>query len=122
MLGCEILVHRQVPGENRDEPSLGSRIASWNAALGGLDWLDALVAQGRATDLGGNGYPCRFLARAGDVLAKMSGGPPKPRGPMVIGDDYVLPGNWTGAFGLDREKFAACNPDEELIIEAWDLS
>jgi hypothetical protein len=49
-------------------------------------------------------------------------GPPKNPGPVTIGEDYFLPSGWTDGFELNRSELAKCSPDEELIIEAWDLS
>lgn len=92
------------------------------AGLGGLDWLEELVRQGKAVDVGGNGYPCRYKVAAKDVLVKIAAGPPPNDGPFVIGDDYVAPGGWTGNVRIDRAKVSECSPDEGLIIEAWDQS
>lgn len=128
MLGWQIYIHRQLPGQSPDKPTEESLLATWVAGLGGLDWLDELVTAGRAVDLGGNGYPCRYTALAGDILPKIASGPPPHSGPLVIGEGdedeeaYVSPGGWVGHVSIDHAKIAACSPHEQLIIEAWDQS
>jgi hypothetical protein len=122
MLGWQIDIHRQVPGESPENPTKESLLATWTTSLGGLDWLDVLVKEGKAVDLGGNGYPCRYTATAANVLPKISSGPPHHKGSLVIGDNYVLPGGWVGKARIDHSKISQCLPDEQLIIEAWDQS
>ncbi|MBM3980781.1 MAG: hypothetical protein FJ304_10940 [Planctomycetes bacterium] len=122
MLGWGINVWRQT--DQRGTPAHLRRgfIAAWEAGLGGLEWLDALVAAGRAEDLGGSGYPNTYTLTAGVLAEVLSAGVPSHTGPDVIGDDYVLPGGWTGPLHLERATFAECSPDEVLVLEAWDLS
>ncbi|MGE0560049.1 MAG: hypothetical protein AB7O69_17440 [Burkholderiales bacterium] len=122
MLGWEIFVHRQLPGESLENPSNESRLATWRTSIGGLDWLDKLVKEGKAVDLGGNGYPCRFTAAAKEILPRISRGVPAHTGPAVIGDDYYLPAGWSEKVQLDRAKVLECPPDAQLVIEAWDQS
>jgi hypothetical protein len=122
MLGWGIYIYRQVPDEPWDKPTEESLIATWTAGLGGLDWITALVRQGKAVDHGGDGYPDLYTAAAKDILPRISGGPPPHKGPFVIGDDYVAPSGWTGAVKIDHAKIEACSPDEQLTIVAWDQS
>jgi hypothetical protein len=122
MLGWGIHIYRQLPDEPWDRCTEESRIASWVAGLGGLDWIDELVKRGKAVDYGGNGYPNLYTAAAKDILPKISDGPPPHEGPFVIGDDYVAPSGWTGGVKIDRTKIAGCSPDEQLTIVAWDQS
>lgn len=104
MLGWQIFIHRQVSGQSPDvtNPTNESLLATWMTGIGGTDWLDALVKEGKAVDLGGNRYPCRYTAIAANVLPKISCGPPPHDGPFVIGDDYVLPGGWVGEVRIDH--------------------
>ena len=46
------------------ESQHGTRLAVWQTGLGGRDWLEELVRAGKAINLGGNGYPCRYTATA----------------------------------------------------------
>jgi hypothetical protein len=92
------------------------------AGLGGLDWLDSLVKDGKAVDLGGNGYPVRYTAAAADILPLIASGPPKHSGPPVFSSDYILPAGWIGEVRIDHAKIAQCPRDAQLSIEAWDQS
>ncbi len=122
MLGWQIFIHRRVPGEPLENLSKESLLASWMASVNGLDWLVKLAKDGKAVDLGGNGYPCRYAAAAKEILPRISAGPPAHNSPVVIGDDYYLPKGWSGEVQIHRSRIADCPPDAELIIEAWDQS
>jgi len=118
MLGWEILIQRVNP----ERPLPERVLARWVIGPRGLDWLDQLVKEGKAELLLDGGYPTRFAAVARDVLPKLAGAPPRHDGPLVIGEDYILPGGWPRDVRIDRDKLSACPPDEKLVIEAWDLS
>jgi len=123
MIGWWIVVAAQTP-EERDR-SLDRKeavMANWEVGPGGIDWLQQLVREGKATWLAFNGYPNRYTAKAGDVLPLLAGGPPAHRGPAIIGDDYVMPANWKGDAIFHPDKIATCPPDQPLTIDAWDLS
>jgi len=122
MLGWEIFIHRNQPGETPGSPTREVFLGSWMVGLNGLDWLTKLVSEGRAADLGGNGYPERFSISARELRAALANGPPRPKGPDVTGDDYFLPGDWVGRLKMNFEKFAECPDDEQLSVEAWDQS
>jgi hypothetical protein len=122
MIGWWIGVAQQTPQVRDDSvDKKAAIIASWEAGSGGLDWLEKLVQEGKATKLSHHGYPCRYVALARDVLPLIAEGPPVHTGPTIIGDDYVTPGGWIGNVELHSEKIAACAPDETLTIDAWDL-
>jgi hypothetical protein len=124
-LGWHISVYRQKNGGDTpscfgDEP--GDRLAVWQAGLQGLRWLHRLVESGCAVDLGGNGYPCKFSARAADVIPHLVGEPPDANPTWLIGEgDVVLP-NWLGKTTKASEVINACSPTEWLLIQAWDES
>lgn len=123
MIGWWIVVDRGTPEELQVlADRKPRRLASWEAGLGGLDWLKILVEQGKAKQLRFDGYPCRWVAAAGDVRPFVLDGPPAHRGPPVIGDDYITPPNWLGIAKVDRDGLAGCEPGEALTIEAWDQS
>ena len=65
MLGWWITVSK---GSIAEDLPQDATLASWEVGLGGLRWLDALVAAGRAQKLRGDGYPTRYEARAEFVL------------------------------------------------------
>jgi hypothetical protein len=63
MTGWHISVYRQT--DKRASPATpasprGERLAVWQTGDGGLGWIYGLVKEGKAIDLGGNGYPHRF--------------------------------------------------------------
>jgi hypothetical protein len=67
MLGWHVSVYRQTDGGASPaafESPEGTRVAVWQAGIGGLDWLIDLVKAGKAINLGGDGYPVRFTATA----------------------------------------------------------
>lgn len=123
MIGWWIVVARQTldHGAKSLDPK-AAVLATWETSVSGIDWLNKLAGGGLADQLSYDGYPNRFVAIARDVLPLIEGGPPAHSGPEIIGDDYVMPGNWTGKLTLHHDKIAACPPDQILTIEAWDQS
>jgi hypothetical protein len=125
MLGWHISVYRQENGGS--SPASfgalhGSRLAVWQTGLGGLDWIDELVREQKAIDLGGNGYPMEYTATAAHVLEQLRNGPPEAKAAWSCGaGDIILPG-WAGTTTKDPETIDACRPDEWLLIQAWDES
>ncbi|GHU08376.1 hypothetical protein FACS1894158_17600 [Betaproteobacteria bacterium] len=132
MLGWWIIISTLSP-EERDWADRESRrtttLANWETnAFGGLDWIDKLIEEGKATQLSANAYPNRYTAMARDVLPLLENGgigPPR-KGPLVIGGDegeeYVQPPGWMGKVEKNPSLIAACSPDQRLTIDAWDLS
>ena len=123
MLGWWFIVSTQTP-EEQDEAvrNKTASLARWETSINGIKWVQKLVDDGKATQHRANGYPNRYTARAGDVLPLLANGPPAHTGPTVLGEDYVMPGNWSGNIVFDHDAIAACPPDETLTIDAWDLS
>lgn len=117
MLGWQIYIFPEKAQLTKE-----SLLATWMTGPNGIDWLDTLVKEGKALDLGGGGYPYRYRAIAKILLPIISGGPPPHNSPMVFGDDYILPARWTGEIRINHENIAQCDPNEQLMIEAWDQS
>jgi len=115
MLGWEAFVFRQPVGGER------VLLASWRTSVFGLRWLDDLVAAGKAFDLGGNGYPNLYTVAAEVLLPILGKGLPENDSPLVIGEDYVLPAQWSGSITW-RGDTANCAHGDQLLIEAWDQS
>ena len=115
MLGWQVIV-------KRGADNVGQSLASWTTGLGGLFWLDELVKQGLAQDLGGNGYPNKYSGQASIILPKLVPSLPNFEGKAVIGDGYVLDGGESWEVKINQPKIDACLPQELLLIEAWDLS
>ena len=115
MLGWEVFVFRDSSAKREDI------IVRWMTSIFGLDWLDELVKDGRATDLGGDGYPNRYEISAGALLLILSKGLPANSSPLVIGDDYVLPEGWSGDITWCQDP-ATCEHSDTLFLEVWDQS
>lgn len=125
MLGWGIIVFRQRDGSlspAQSESELGARLAIWDAGIDGLDWIDDLVKAGKAIDLGGNGYPCRYTATAAYLLPYILNPPNYRQDNRVISDNDVYGGEQPPLAGTDREMASLCRPDEWLLVEAWDAS
>jgi len=125
MLGWHVSVYRQTDegtsAATATSPE-GPRLAAWQTGLDGLNWLDELVTDGKAIDLGGNGYPCRYTATAKFLIPRILDKPPGARGTWIAGASDVLSKRWEGKTLVDRAAAAACRPDEWLLVEAWDES
>lgn len=128
MLGWWIVVMTEAQRAAADEALAAGKkgpfacLASWESSVGGLDWLDGLVAANKAQTTPSAGYPKKYQALARDVVPLIAAGPPRHRSPGIIGDDYVMPANWSGKAKLDLASIEACEPDQKLLIEAWDMS
>jgi hypothetical protein len=125
MLGWHISIYRQTDGgasPAKNENPEGARLGVWQTGLGGLDWVYELVEAGKAIDLGGNGYPCRYTATAEHLIPRIINGPPGARQNWASGPEDILTEKWEGKTVLDNAVVAACLPDEWLLIEAWDES
>lgn len=122
MLGWEILVTRQDQTASDAKVGDGTLLARWVVGLGGIDWLDELVSADQATDLGGSGYPARWLVCAGMLRSIFRKGIAKSTDPLVIGDDYAMPSGWSQFETLEQQQLDLLDPTEALMVEAWDLS
>ena len=69
-----------------------------------------------------NGYPCSYKSVARVILPIIADGIPSGKNPLVIGDDYIMPKNWSSDIEVNKAKIAECAPEDSLLIEAWDLS
>jgi len=100
----------------------GKRLAVWQTGHGGLDWISDLVKEGKAIDLGGNGYPWRFTATAEHLMPRIVDSPPEANSTWIYEVSDVLTEKWEGKTVIDRAAVAECRPDEWLLVEAWDES
>lgn len=114
MIGWGVLVYRPTTPD--------VFIARWNTSVFGLRWLDQLVRDSKAIDLGGNGYPNKYAVAAGILLPIIKAGLPANDSPLVIGDNYALPEGWSGEIDWNQQEVLACHGGDQLIIEAWDQS
>ena len=122
MLGFDIEIYKFTDGMDITSLKIDKPIlARWSSAgFRGLDWIENLVSEAKAEDLGGNGYPLYYKAKAQFILQALALDVPKNTGQTIIGDDYVMPSDWRSE--IDTSKIEECAPDQQLIVEAWDLS
>jgi hypothetical protein len=92
------------------------------AGVYGLRWIDELVENKKAIALPGNGYPFRFFAPARHVLGPIREGPPQANVVWRHDPGDILASEWLGRTTIDEEALAQCDPDEWLLVEAWDES
>lgn len=129
MLGYRIRVLRVSCSEaTADKTSPTALLATWETGLNGRDWIEKLVAEGKATKTHDGGYPCRYVSRLCDVLPLIYEGKiiPDKRAPWVLGGDegeeYLQPPGWMGKVNIFPEELEDCRPLETIVIDAWDQS
>ena len=96
--------------------------AEWDSSMFGTKWIEDLVREGKADKVLKHGYPNSYLLRAGILLEVMRKGIPDHKGVTVVGDDYVMPGDWKGNARVNLAALASFDPNEFVIVDAWDLS
>ena len=98
-------------------------LATWEAGIGGLDWVETLRKAGKATQLKNGGYPNRYTALAADVLPLIQGDGVKPvdDGVWTLGVDqgaeYALPPGWMGQPDLRLDNIRGCPLDATSLSE-----
>ncbi len=127
MLGWMFKVERLAVAVTRSrlhdlEKIRNQELARWEASMTGGKWLFDLEQQGKAEQLNFGGYPDSFLLRASIFKETFKDGPPRHDGPLVIGDDYVIPGDYISKIELHKERIADVKDDEWLIVYMWDQS
>jgi hypothetical protein len=127
MLGWHVSVYRQPDGGHAPatfESPEGARLAVWQTDVGGLDWLIEMAREGKAIDLGGNGYPNRFTAQAEHLVPHIvSESFPANETWIVPEGSYIPdPKAYAGKTQIDHEGAQQCRPDEWLLVEIWDES
>ncbi len=122
MIGYSISVYEFVEGMDITSISNDNEaLATWTSGgFGGLDWINDLVSEAKAEDLGGNGYPIYYKAQAQVVLKALAADTPKNEGQTIMDDENVITSDWRSK--IDTSEIAKLKPNQQLIIEAWDLS
>ena len=122
-MGWLTSIHRQT--EALDRPATfdtvaGLELASWSSDSLGLDWIDALARNGKAVDLGGDGYPRRYTITVANFLQEIVHGPP---GTAIFADGTTPRPDeeiWIYSSRVNRAGIAECRTDEWLLVDAWD--
>jgi len=125
MLGWNIRVYRQLNGgalPTAAKEPFGTRLAVWQTGSDGLSWIDELVTAGKAIDLGGIGYQFEYTATAKELIPRIIDTPPGAHLTWVCQAEDIITDEWEGKTVVDHAVAAACDPDEWLLIEAWDES
>jgi hypothetical protein len=125
MLGWHVSVYRQADGGGSPatfSTPEGTRLAVWQTGIGGFDWFNELVKAGKAIDLGGNGYPCRYTVTAEYLIPQISDAPPGARDNWLCEAGDVITDQWEGKTVVDGAAVTQCRLDEWLLVEAWDES
>ena len=122
MIGYSISVYEFVEGVDITSISNDNEaLATWTSGgFGGLDWIDNLVSEGKAEDLGGNGYPDYYKVQVQFVLDALAADTPKNEGQTIMDDENVMASDWRSK--IDTSEIVKLKPNQQLIIEAWDLS
>ena len=122
MIGYSISVYEFVEGMDITSISNDKEaLATWTSGgFDGLDWIDNLVSEAKAEDLGGNGYPIYYKAQAQVVLQALATTTPKNKGQTIMDDENAM--SLDRRSKIDTSEIAKLKPNQQLIIEAWDLS
>ena len=122
MIGYSISIYEFIEGMDITSISNDNEaIATWTSGgFDGLDWIDNLVSEAKAEDLGGNGYPIYYKAQAQVVLQALATDTPNNKGQTIMDDESVMSSDWRSK--IDTSELAKLKPNQQLLIEAWDLS
>lgn len=122
MIGYSISVYELVEGMDITSISNDNEaLATWTSGgFDGLDWIDNLVSEAKAEDLGGNGYPIYYKAQVQVVLKALAVDALKNEGQTIMDDENVMTSDWRSK--IDTSELAKLKPNQQLLIEAWDLS
>lgn len=125
MLGWNLSVHSQKRGGHSpatEDSPVASRLAVWQTAVDGLDWIIQFAREGKAIALGGNGYPNSYTVLAEYAIPVILDGPPLANDRWRFDVYDVILDNLEGKTVIDRDAAKECRFNEWLLIEAWDES
>lgn len=126
MLGWHVSVHRKASRRSRPATTRsprGDRLAVWQADAVGLSWLDVLSPDDCVRLATNGGFPVLYTAKASSVIPALRSGPPAARSEWQVGPGEVVdPSKWVGRTVIDDAAIDECDPEEWLVIEAWDES
>ncbi|CAM8364897.1 hypothetical protein [Candidatus Methylopumilus planktonicus] len=95
MIGFSISIYEFVEGVGITSISNDTdALASWSSGgFDALDWIDNLVSQGKAEDLGGDGYPLYYKVKAQFVLQALATDSSKNKRQTILDDESTLSSN-----------------------------
>lgn len=113
MSGWWVVVDPRTP-EERDasQDRMGPLVASWEASVFNMRFLDHLVKEGRAEQHSFNGYPNRYTVPAGDFVPFIIDGPPVEDWGPNKGQ------NWNVT--IHRQRLVALPAYHMLTVDVWD--
>ena len=113
MSGWWVVVDPRTP-EERDasQDPMGPLVASWEASVFNMRFLDRLAKEGRAQQHSFNGYPNRYTVAVRDFVPFIIDGPPvEDLGPNKGFNTKVT---------IHRDKLLALPPTHMLTVDVWD--
>lgn len=125
MLGWYFSVCRQKgDGTQPADPHAeqGECLATWQARIRGLDWIEELIELGQCKPMHGYGYPYRTTAQARFVLPQILKGPPHAREHFTAASYEIVVGKPHDGPLVHKDRILACPPDDWLIIQIFDES
>src|SRR5436190_16145424 len=121
-LGWYISVNRQEDGGSVPASvgaATGIELAAWRANIGGLGWLDALVKDQKAIEIGQTRWSIAYTAMAADVIPRLRDGrppdavsaaPDDPVETLALSGGAVTMPDMYGRTRLNLEAMNACRP------------
>lgn len=115
MSGWWVVVDPRTPAErDASKDPMGPLVASWEASVFNMRFLDRLVQEGRAEQLLFNGYPNRYTVLAGDFVPFILDGPPV--------EDWGPNKGFNTSVTIHRDKLLALSANYRLTVDVWDQS
>lgn len=115
MSGWWVVVDARTPAErDASQDPMGPLVASWEASVFNMRFLDHLVKEGRAEQLSFNGYPNRYTVPAGDFVPFIIDGPPV--------EDWGSNKGFNTNVNIRRDKLLALPAEHVLTVDVWDQS
>lgn len=115
MSGWWVVVDPRTPAErDASEDRMGPLVASWEASVMNMRFLDRLVSTGLAEQHSFNGYPNRYTVPAGVFVPLIIDGPPVEEWGKNTGQNYKVT--------LHRDKLLALPADYMLTVDVWDVT
>ena len=120
MLGWGVGIYRQKNGGGSPadcdstisyyEDAVTPALASWDAEIGGLEWIDELVKDEKAYQLERGGMSSTYTVQAKDIMFLLKSPPPCV---FTYGD--------RPEYSVNEDELRSCSPEEWFIVIVCDL-